>query len=120
MKEVSIERNPVIHPGALNSTLISYIKASLYEDINNVLKEGADPNSMDSLGRSAIMVAIPNVKMIQMLHSAGADIEMESKSGVTPLSWAKAHNYPAGKACVDYLEYMISQKYKQKDVTGTL
>jgi ankyrin repeat protein len=56
-----------------------------------LLEKGADPNTRDYRGRTALFKAGKNVPMAKMLLARGADPNVRDQDGATPLWWA-AHD----------------------------
>jgi ankyrin repeat protein len=75
--------------GAAGSTPLMY--AALYGDaaaVGALLQSGADPNSPNEAGATALMWAVADVEKTRLLLEAGADVNARSSDGQTALSIA--------------------------------
>lgn len=61
--------------------------------VRAALKAGADANTRDELGSTALMqaTAYAPIECVQALLDAGADVNAASNAGFTPLMWAASH-----------------------------
>jgi hypothetical protein len=78
------------------------MRASAQGDLNTVqrlLADGmsADVNALDQGGQSALILACEspksNVKLVQALIAAGANVNLRSRTGYTAMTWALARNH---------------------------
>lgn len=61
--------------------------------VRSLLDQGADPDSVNQHGETALHVALArgHHDVVQVLLQAGSRLDIESKRGWTPLSYAAAH-----------------------------
>ncbi len=66
------------------------------KQVTELLGKGADPNSLDSMGRRALMVAtvVGNREMVQFLLERGADVNGPDAQGYGALDAAVMNNRP--------------------------
>jgi ankyrin repeat protein len=99
------------YPGSINrkgpggATPLMY--AALYGDadsLRQLLKSGADPNSKNAVGASALMWAVDDFEKTRLLIEAGADVNAKSDDGRTPLIVAvgKFGSSPIVKLLLDH------------------
>jgi len=74
------------------------------EDLHRLVKEGADINAQDELGRSALIVAIDqdyaNPDWIEFLVANGIDVNLQDNNGDTALDLAR---YNSNQEAIDLL-----------------
>lgn len=77
-------------PKALRERLRKEISLGFLENVQNLLKAGADPNKVDKEGRASLHFAAGSgrANMCQLLLEAGAEIEAKDLMGLTPLTYA--------------------------------
>jgi len=81
--------------------------AALYGDaplVKRLLAAGADPNSRNSAGATALMWAVPDVPKMQLLLDAGAEVDVRTEEGRSALMIASGTvgATPALKLLLDY------------------
>ncbi len=83
-----------IHKTDMNhiSPLLLAVKLSLHETADKILERGASVNARDSMGRSPLFWAAwyRDNRLINQLHTFGANINSTDKHGVTPLMISSA------------------------------
>ncbi len=90
---------PLFAPGVARAQLnlpdtefLEFVKGGKAEDVRRSLIRGQSPNTSDSTGRNAVMVAAAagHVEIIQILADNKANIRVKDKQGRTALYWAAA------------------------------
>lgn len=72
-----------------------------YEASKALLRSGADPNYINASGDLAIFWAIDGgAELIRLMHLYGADLDMRSPRGWTPLSYARARGVRSSKSLI--------------------
>ena len=118
----------------LNNFLLEKIKANGLKGVKEALERGADPNAISKDTRTLFVSAIRSntrIELIEMLISAGADIDSKDKDGNTPLIHATAKKRldaveilldkganpysknKKGKTALDYAQDLKLEKTKQ-------
>ena len=74
------------------------------DSLRQLLKSGADPNSKNAVGASALMWAVDDFEKTRLLIEAGADVNAKSDDGRTPLIVAvgKFGSSPIVKLLLDH------------------
>ena len=77
----------------INSALIQAARGSDVTKVKQLLKQGADVNTKDEDGRTALMEAVGSINIgctetVRTLIDAGADVNAKNKNGSTALMWA--------------------------------
>ena len=74
------------------------------DDLHRLVKEGADINAQDELGRSALIMAIDqdyaNPDWVEFLIASGINVNLQDNDGDTALDVAR---YRANKQAIDLL-----------------
>ncbi|HVP19409.1 MAG TPA: ankyrin repeat domain-containing protein [Spirochaetia bacterium] len=76
---------------ALSTDLLDIAQGATPSDIQQALGKGADPNAVDSFGRTVLMIAAaynPDPAVITALVKAGAKVNTRGPQGWTPLIMA--------------------------------
>lgn len=76
--------------------ILELSKSGSLQDIQTAINQGADVNSMDVSGESALMYAVENdqqPEIIIELLNAGADVNARDIAGATPLMYAAGYNH---------------------------
>ncbi|MGO9116839.1 MAG: ankyrin repeat domain-containing protein [Desulfomonilaceae bacterium] len=78
---------PVILPKPSDEELIQTIQFGTVEQVEILLKQGANPNAVDDDLDSALTIAafIHDIKLVKLLTSHGADVNYRNHNGLTPL-----------------------------------
>jgi ankyrin repeat protein len=81
---ISIDLNP---QDLLNSSFRVAARENRYDDLKNLLKQGADVNSQSDRGDTALLYASRNCskKMVNLLLKSEADVNIRDQEGYTPL-----------------------------------
>ena len=88
------EPSETIETTDTNKLLFRAIKKSEYSTVENLLKEGADINTSDSMGRTPIMLAVrdKNRQMVELLLKYNPDLSLKNKKGNNVYILAKKFN----------------------------
>ena len=75
-------------------TVFSQIRNSRYKKVEEALDLGFDPNSLDSNGNTALIVAAQNTnkRIAELLLNRGAEINHQNSQGNTPMHYAMAYD----------------------------
>ena len=75
-------------------TVFSQIRNSRFKKVEEALDLGFDPNSLDSNGNTALIVAAQNTnkRIAELLLNRGADINHQNSQGNTPMHYAMAYD----------------------------
>jgi ankyrin repeat protein len=78
---------PVILPKQSDEELIQTIQFGTVEQVEILVKGGANPNAVDDDLDSALTIAafIHDIKLVKLLTSHGADVNYRNHNGLTPL-----------------------------------
>jgi ankyrin repeat protein len=73
-----------------DSRLLDAVRRGDGREVTALLKEGADPNTRDDIGATALMhaAAFASPDTVRLLLDAGADVDATSGGGATALMWA--------------------------------
>ncbi|HYM07289.1 MAG TPA: ankyrin repeat domain-containing protein [Terriglobales bacterium] len=76
--------------GAAEMRLLDAVRGNDTRAVTALLKSGADPNTRDDIGATALMyaAAFAAPDCLRVLIDAGADVNASSKGGATALMWA--------------------------------
>jgi len=85
-----------------NYKLLSAAQSGIPDCVQDALDNGADKNSCDRFGYSALDLAAQNghAECLALLIDAGASINTKSNMGYSALDWAIQNNY---KTCIKIL-----------------
>ena len=96
-----------MHPFDYSKELAPVVTAVLLEsidDLQRLVKEGADINAQDQLGRSALIMAIDqdyaNPDWVEFLIASGINVNLQDNDGDTALDVAR---YRANQQAIDLL-----------------
>lgn len=106
----------------LNEKLLKAVKDYDFEQVEQMIKAGADVNAANEYGVTALMTAVSrstNEDMIDLLIELGADVNARSKLGETPLMWCayskknavKLIEYGADVNAVNYQGASVYEKF---------
>lgn len=95
----------------LNPKLLDAAKNRNTEEVQKLLREGADPNTRDNNGRTALIEAALGgyTDIVRALLEKGADVNAKDKDGWTALFWA---------ACLDHTDTVRMLLKKGADVNA--
>jgi len=67
------------------------IAAGEYDHVQQMLKDGQDPNQIDEVGDTPLAIAIQNdrIWIVELLLEGGADPDLKSSDGVSAREWAQ-------------------------------
>jgi ankyrin repeat protein len=90
----------------LNRMIHHFITAGQLGDVEALLNDGADVNSKNKSGLTALMLAVNRGRedIVELLIKKGAMVDQKDDDGYTALWWAEQHGSAAHKKCAEILK----------------
>ena len=106
----------------LTNALFKAISAGGVENINALLRQGADVNALDKNGLTPLHYAavMGSPEKVDALLRAGAIANAKDKGGQTPLDWAEESSYKNPEEIKLTLKLAGAKRSKDLDVRDTL
>ncbi|KAJ5424280.1 Short-chain dehydrogenase/reductase SDR [Penicillium cf. griseofulvum] len=85
-----------LHPFKVSKeNFIAAIKVNQHQTVQTLLQKGADPNTQNTSGQTALMAAVSfgHESITRLLLTYGADINTQARKDETALATAAAHGY---------------------------